>query len=309
MSAMKKYKIITLVLTLLFCVGYLPAQSDGANAEKKEKKNFVLPQAGDIALGIDVVPLFDYFGNFFNGATSNSYSSFGGEPVFSSNPFTNPSVSIMGKYMITDNIAARVNVGVLYSHYKDLQYSNDDAALLKNPLSEAEVIDQCVYNSSGASFSIGAEYRRGYKWIQGFAGLNFLYGFSENNYHFAYGNAITEINQAPSRYDWGIGGVDVPSYWSNAYLLDFYNEASNNFVGLGAHVGVECFFTSYFSIGGEVYLNALWEIGSANYARIEGFNLVTNTREERIETINPGYKAFTFGTQNLGGKLYLSFYF
>ena len=50
-------------------------------------------------------------------------------------------------------------------------------------------------------------------------------------------------------------------------------------------------------------------MGSAQYARIEGFNLVNNVREERIETITPGYKAFTFGTQNLGGKLYLSFYF
>lgn len=306
---MNKFKIITLILTLLFCVGTLPAQSNDANAEKKEKKNLVLPKAGDISLGIDVVPMFQYIGNFFNGSTGNSFDTFGGSPVFNTNPFANPSVSIMGKYMITDNIAARVNIGFLYSYYKDMQYSTDDAELMTNPLSEKEVIDEAVYNSTGASFSLGAEYRRGYKWIQGFAGLNFLYGFSENNYHFAYGNAITEINQAPSRYDWGIGGVDVPSYWSNAYLLDFYNEASNNFVGLGAHVGVECFFTSYFSIGGEVYLNALWEIGSANYARIEGFNLVTNTREERIETINPGYKAFTFGTQNLGGKLYLSFYF
>lgn len=306
---MKKYKIIALTLSLLLCVGTLPAQGDDADVEKKGKKNFVLPQAGDIALGIDVVPMLQYFGNFFNGATSNSYNSFGGEPVFRSNPFTSPSVSIMGKYMVTDNIAARVNIGFLYSHYKDMQYSIDDAALLTNPLSEAEVIDKAVYNSSGASFSIGAEYRRGYKWIQGFAGLNFLYGFSENNYHFAYGNAITEINQSPTRYDWGVGSVDVPSYWSNAYLLDLYNESSNNFVGLGAHVGVECFFTSYLSIGGEVYLNALWEIGAPQYARIEGFNLVNNMCEERIETIKPGYKAFTFGTQNLGGKLYLSFYF
>ena len=101
---MKKNKIIILALSLLFCVGTLPAQSDDANVEKKEKKNFVLPQAGDISLGIDVVPMFKYIGNFFNGSTDNSYNSFGGAPIFNSNPFVNPSVSIMGKYMITDNI-------------------------------------------------------------------------------------------------------------------------------------------------------------------------------------------------------------
>ncbi|MBO5345850.1 MAG: hypothetical protein J6A44_02970 [Paludibacteraceae bacterium] len=304
---MKKNKIIILALSLLFCVGTLPAQSDDANVEKKEKKNFVLPQAGDISLGIDVVPMLSYFGNFFNGTMGNGYSSFGGEQIV--NPVTNPTVSIMGKYMITDNIAARVNIGFLYTHNKYMEYSLDDAARFDNPLSEAEVIDQAVFNATGASFSLGAEYRRGYKWIQGFAGLNFIYGFSENNYHFSYGNAITEINQLPSRYDWGVTSVVAPSYWNGAYLLDMYNDVSTQFVGLGAHVGVECFMTSYLSLGGEVFINALWEVGAAQYARVEGFNIVTNVREERIETINPGYRAFTLGTQNLGGKLYLSFYF
>ena len=109
-------KNIALVLMLLFCVGFLPAQGDDVNTEKKEKKNFVLPQAGDISLGIDVVPMFKYIGNFFNGSTDNSYNSFGGAPIFNSNPFVNPSVSIMGKYMITDNIAYLYNENKEHQH-------------------------------------------------------------------------------------------------------------------------------------------------------------------------------------------------
>ena len=281
-----------------------------AGMSAQEMKQYV-PESGDWSVGMNLKPLINYMGGLFNQSAGVSINQIGGEAVTAGvdGYVMNPTVSIMGKYMITDNIAARVNIGFLYSYYKDMQYSTDDAELMTNPLSEKEVIDEAVYNSTGASFSLGAEYRRGYKWIQGFAGLNFLYGFSENNYHFAYGNAITEINQLPSRYDWGTQTFNAPSYWNEAYLLDLYNDASNQFVGFGAHVGVECFFTSYFSIGGEVFLNALWEVGSAQYARIEGFNLVNNVREERIETITPGYKAFTFGTQNLGGKLYLSFYF
>ena len=87
------------------------------------------------------VPLFDYFGNFFNGATSNSYSSFGGEPVFSSNPFTNPSVSIMGKYMLTDQLAVKANLGILVENNKNSGYSTDDAAAMLNPLADAKVAD------------------------------------------------------------------------------------------------------------------------------------------------------------------------
>ena len=114
------------MLTLLFCVGTLPAQSGDASVEKKEKKNFVLPQAGDISLGIDVVPMLEYFGNFFNGATSNSYSSFGGEPIYNSNPFVNPSVSIMGKYMLNDSWGIRANVGLMFRKDMDRKYVKDD---------------------------------------------------------------------------------------------------------------------------------------------------------------------------------------
>lgn len=81
--------------------------------------------------------------------------------------------------MITDNLAARMNIGILYRHENERTYNIDDAARMANPLSEAKVTDEHVTNNTGAAFSAGVEYRRGYRRIQGFVGGNLIYAFGE----------------------------------------------------------------------------------------------------------------------------------
>lgn len=309
-----KKQIIAMALLLSMGCGTVAAQDSEDNAEKKKaKREFTLPKAGDIALGIDIAPMFRYIGNMFNHSTENSYNSFGGAYVLeNADPINHPTVSIMGKYMITDHVAARLNVGVMTVSSTDRVYSIDDAKIAFNPLSEAEVIDQRKLTNSGASFALGAEYRRGYKFIQGFAGADVIYGFNNQNIHYFYGNAITEINQTPTRHDWtdpSPVSIPTPSYWTRGYVLDEYNGGATHYVGLGVHVGVECFLTSYLAIGGEMSLNAIWSIGTPHYAITEGFNTLTGTVEQRTETLSPGNTEFVFGTQNLGGKLYMAFYF
>ena len=157
---MNRYKIV--LAAMLLSVGVVYAQNSEETGNKA-RKTIELPKAGDIGLGIDVVPVFKYVGNMFNGATNNGLNSFGGEYALPDVSLDNdavlnqPTVSIMGKYMITDNIAARLNVGVLTVHQNEQKYSVDDAALALNPLSEAEVIDQKIVNQTGAAFSLGAE--------------------------------------------------------------------------------------------------------------------------------------------------------
>lgn len=310
---MNKYKSIALAIMLALGAGSttLSAQEEGNEPTKKAKREFTLPQAGDIQLGIDVAPILRYAGNMFNGnLDNNSLNSFGGEWVIDPNPVFDPTVSIMGKYMITDNWAARANIGVMTIHQNTRMYSRDDKAYALDNLSEAEVIDSRKRNISGAAISLGAEYRRGYRWIQGIFGADVVYGFSNDNSHYQYGNAITEINQIPTRNfsDAYPATLDVPN-WTRGYVLDHYNQGANQYVGLDLRVGVECFMTSYLAIGGEVSLTALWEIGTPEYMVTEGFNTKTNQVEQRTETLSPGNTAFMFGTQNIGGKLYLAFYF
>lgn len=297
---MKTLKIMILTFLLV--------SSTGIYAQEAKSKGPVLPKAGDIGFGIDLVPIFGYIGDMFNNSQNNGLNTFGGQEALNNEiNISNPTVSIMAKYMLTDEIALRANIGILTQKDTQRSYVRDDAAFLENPLSEAKVIDSNTTTNSGGSISLGAEYRRGYNRIQGYGGLDIIYGFESQRQVYKYGNAITDVNQVPSRTDYGTPtNVD---YWTKTYVTGRYHDGNAQYIGIGAHAGVEIFLASHFSIGGEVTLYALGEFGRQCYQTQEGFNPTTNMVETRTELVSPGNKTFTFGTDNLGGKLYMMFYF
>lgn len=275
------------------------------------KQTPTLPKAGDIGLGIDLVPIFDYVGNMFNGTAGNGLASFGGDPVLMSGPLS-PTLSIRTKYMLTDDIALRLNLAALGVSANEKLYVQDDLAFFNDPLSEAKLIDSYRYNRTGAEIAAGAEYRRGYNRIQGYFGLDLIYGIQRTSDTYFYANAITEINQTPSRAT-GLAMVaptplNVP-YWTRTYVTGRYHDGNEQFVGIGGNIGVEFFLRSHLSLGGEVFLYAIQYFSQQTYQKQEGFNTLTNEVETRVETISPGDNYFTFGTDNLGGKLYMMFYF
>lgn len=295
---MKKTKIFALMFLLALPAGIF------AQDEAKSKKSVELPKAGDIGLGIDLVPLLNYAGNMFNQNLGNTLNRFGGEDAL----LLNPTVSIMGKYMLTDHIALRANIGILTRTNVNRFYSTDDAAVALNPLSEAKVTDTERISQSGGSIALGAEYRRGYKRIQGYAGADLIYGFAAQKDTYEYGNAITEVNQTPSRIALGIAANPVQD-WTATYITETFHAGNTQYIGLSAHVGVEIFLASYLSIGGEVSLCALGAFERQSFQKLEGYNFKTNTVETRTELVSPGDTSFTCGTGNLGGKLYMMFYF
>ena len=85
----------------------------GANAQEKAAKQY-LPEAGDWAIGVNVIPLLKHIGG-------NNNDTFGGGSSFTKdNSDFNliPDVSILAKYMLTDNIALRANVGFMFDPTK-----------------------------------------------------------------------------------------------------------------------------------------------------------------------------------------------
>jgi hypothetical protein len=303
---MKINKIIMTVLLLVAATVVTFAQAE------KEAQDFG-PKAGDVGLGIDIVPIFDYVGKLLNNSVNGSLNQFAGETwdVNTGDAFMNPTASILVKYMVTDNIAARANIGIQHRFTRTLEYRQDDAAVFLDPLSEKEVIDTRISNRSGAAISLGAEYRRGYKRIQGYLGADLLYGFTKNADRYSYGNKITDINQTPSRP--GAGFIVTPPVvngdWTQTYVLEHYNQGHNQFLGVDLRLGVEFFLASNLSLGGEVAYYMYGKMGAQEWMKTEGWNATTGQLEERIETISPGNNAFELGTNNIGGKLYMMFYF
>jgi len=329
---MKNIKSILIIAFSLICAVTF-AQ------EKKELKAIPdgwMPQQGDIALGISAKPLLKYVGNIFNGSESNGLNSFGGQ-AYGGVGFDNldaiangvsplagaavsaikdPLVSLQGKYQILDNVALRGNFGFIGANFTYQTYSPDDKALVLDPMSNELVIDAMKIKLNGGSFAVGAEYQKRYRKIQGYVGANLLYAFASGNLKYTYGNAMTEINHNPSS---AVPGIVIPfpstnpygpdDYLENARPLEDYSVKSVNAFGVVGNVGIEYFFAPKISIGGEVNLSFIHLWQPQTFRKYEGWNPATQKVEEYTQLVSPGNKANLYGTGNLGGNIFVNFYF
>lgn len=288
-------KKIVLLLCVLCSVQLVTAQ-------EKAQKNY-LPKQGDIAIGFDVVPIFTYLGNAFNNSTNNSLNALGGTPALSVPGLNRPTVSLMGKYMFTDNIAFKANIGILAGSTTFQEYATDDAALLQNPLSEDKVTDVLKEKNSGFNLSLGAEYRKGNRRIQGIFGASLLFASQSQSTAAEWGNKMTEANQLPT----------TNTSWQNIYNGNgrFLESQSNNscFAGITGSAGVEYFICPQIALGAEVNLTLFKQFSTKSYTKSERYNEAIEKVEEHTELNQPGNSSFHFGTDNMGGSLYIMFYF
>ena len=70
------------LISIITIICLLPLM--GVSAQEKAEKQY-LPEEGDWAIGIDVVPLLKYVGNAFNGSQENEIESLGGSPFTKNN--------------------------------------------------------------------------------------------------------------------------------------------------------------------------------------------------------------------------------
>lgn len=308
---MKKY--------ILFASACLLSLNLFAQQDKPEKN--YLPEEGDVTIGINAIPFLKYLGNCFSDAGDNTINAkkIGGVPSvgFPVAPgLQNPTISIFGKYFLTDQTALRLNVGIGIGSKTQRGYVPDDAALVADPLSVAQVEDSYKYRSTGFSLAAGYEWRRGGKRLQGFWGGQAVVAYSNSKHFFNYGNAITEINQTPSQtstvWDNPVSGQTVPTLnpdiGNNSRLLQ-QNDGRSWTYGVGGFVGVEYYIAPKIAIGCEMSLNLLWTTEGKSLQKSERFNPDFNRVEENVRWSEPGGSAFHFGTENIGTSLYVAFSF
>ena len=293
-------KITALLMLSVLPLGVLTAQ---------DEKDY-LPQAGDLAVGIDMQPVYGFFGNIANGDVGNGLGQFGGE-----DPFGMTGISIMGKYMLDKTTALRVNVGINKDVIKNYAYSIDDEARFQNPLSEAKVEDLNKSNIAAYSIAAGIEFRKGKNRIQGYLGADLVFGLEKQRYQFSYGNILTDVNQIPTRTNYnnapggfpGAPNIANVTYWTRTYATESY--LSNILAGVAGRVGVEYFIVPKLSFGGEVSLLIGERFQKLAYTKSEGYNPTTAQVETHTELMRPASRQFHIGTEDLGGKLFMMFYF
>jgi len=261
--------------------------------EKVVNKNGVaiLPEAGDIAVGIDMVPFMNYVGNIANQTANNSYNG-----RFLSNGST-----LFAKYFLQKDMAVRGRLMISNTTNQYKQYVQDDAALYADPNSADMVVDVRKYVAHDYILGVGVEKRRGKGRLQGFFGaeLNLAFGSDKNVY--TYGNNFSEINQNPTTNNFFTGNITA-----NGRLLE---EKGNSYfgVGLGAFIGVEYFIMPNIALGSEMG----WGINYTSFSQSTNTEEIWNgnTTEEITNLNSPGDKRFGYGLNNPTATLYLMFHF
>jgi hypothetical protein len=308
---MKFNKIFTMALSLLVATAAFADEADKPTPEDKAKKDYSswLPVQGDMSVGFSLDPLATFAGNLFNGNQDNILEDLAGEPLLYQQ-MPDPCVSIMGTYMVTDQLAIRANIGFGYSLTQHNFFVQDDAAVALDDLSNAKVTDQINAQILSGSFSAGIEYRVGKRLpIQGVFGAGLSYACGVNKADYTYGNAITELNQTPSVNNGMPATEAVTPYLPNARLLYVESDEMIHMVGVYGSVGVEWFVAPKIALGANVNLGIYYELVPSKTLVYEGWNTITETVTEHTELVKPSSHGFHFGTDNIGANLYMAFYF
>ena len=235
---------------LCLCIGFsamAQADDDFSAAFANKRGVYLLPQAGDFALGIDATPLLRYMGNFFS-------SSFNPAPLFNGVDGVNVQ-TIYGKYFLEDNRAIRARLSIGMSNYAD-KYAVPDDEAIADAILAGETPGADLYTKltdiqrgsyTGVELGVGYEFRRGNGRVQGFYGGEVFLGYEGGKTKYEYANGITEDNKTPSRYNYSyteiINGISCRVTEDKA--------GKTIYAGLGAFAGVEYFFAPQMSIGGE----------------------------------------------------------
>ena len=127
---------------------------------------YLLPQAGDFALGINASPLLGYLGSFFSNSGNEA-------PKLSSQTF-------YGKYFLEDNRAIRAKLKLDLSNAVYKGFDNT---------TESDIQRE---SKSSVGLGIGYEFRRGSGRVQGFYGGEFLLGYGGKKDKYEYDEKMSE---------------------------------------------------------------------------------------------------------------------
>ena len=292
-------KKVIISIGLCLCVGFTATAQDTDDvfsaAYANKRGVYLLPQAGDFAIGIDAAPFLRYVGNFFSLYDNESPHYDFGEQM-----------TIYGKYFLQDNRAVRARLSLDMYNTSDKGIVPNDAKVADDPDSDATLVDIRRYSSSYAALGIGYEFRRGNGRVQGYYGGELSVGFIGQKTKYTWANRITEDNQNPNSSDFNGYGYYSPM----SPRTTIYKPGMSIFAGVGAFVGVEYFFAPQLSIGGEFGLGVTFRMTGQGEVTSERWNIDS----ERVQTKTDKYPYWN-DAQSLdiftgsSGRIMLTFHF
>jgi hypothetical protein len=286
---------------ILGFLGALLLQTSVASAqETMENKNGqeILPQAGDIGLGVNAVPILNFVGNTFNGNSNNTYIS---QNRFVSNLGNNV---IFGKYMLSGTTAIRAHLRVGISSFSNRNYVYDDTKNSPDSL----VTDYVKINNSTYVLGAGYEMRRGFGRLRGFYGGELFLGYGKSNQRtYQYGNVFGSLNAAPTTTAWDFNG-NPGTENATAQRPVNVNSGGTFTVGIRPFIGFEYYFAPRIAIGTEFGWGLGYSVTGKGTSSVEFFEATSgNTLQTTIPVQGSG--RWSIDTDNFNGALFLMFYF
>lgn len=260
---MKKKVLLTALLASSVLVNAQEKKEEDVLRNKKGHE--ILPAKGDIALGINMVPMFDLLLN-----TLNHVSLQGGSAGTSANTAanavqytSNANNQIVGKYFLDPKTAIRVRFG-FNTLSGTITNKVQDASAMNSALqsgtpddltaaSLVKVDDQLKFNKSNVTIALGYEKRRGYRRLVGFYGAEIGVGRTNAKQSATYGNAFSDQYQTfyTSNFN-SLTTATVSPSTSTSVSRNLETKYGNAWrVGARAFIGVEYFVFSKISVGAE----------------------------------------------------------
>lgn len=280
-------KKISLIVCALFFVSGIFAQEVDMMSKRGEK---ILPEQGEMALGIDAMPILGFFGDMFNGYNLGNNATFG----FMSGLYANNVIYV--KYYLEDQVAIRGALRLGFTNFIDKELVTANQAV-PDPL--VQVTDVNIVNST--RIGLGADYLkyRGKGRVQGYFGGGAFINYSAWSDIYNYGNQMTTEFQSPTYWDFS---SDIQTSGSQRILKQY----SNLDLGLTVRglIGVEYYFAPKISIGGEMGLGFI-------VSRDGGYQTIERWTGTEREVVTTKLASDSFiGIDNFtSGSMFLMFHF
>jgi hypothetical protein len=278
-------------LTILICALFLSAGLMAQEVDMLSKRGEpILPESGEMALGIDAMPVLGYFGDLFNGFAGGNNTAFGFiNGIYNAN-------TIYVKYYLEDQVAIRGAVRLGHTNWMDQEFVTMDQEIM-DPM--MQVSDVYTWNST--NIGVGGDYLmyRGKGRVQGYYGGGAFINYNSWKETFKYGNAITTQFNSPTWYDFGLNAQVTGS----ERTLANYN---NNSFGLTLRgvIGVEYFFAPKISLGGEMGLGFMFD-RDGGYTTVERWT----GQDVEVETTKVANDTFVGIDNFTSGSLFIMFHF
>ena len=287
------------ILTLALAMGVGFVSTAQSNDQIQNKKGVdLLPVKGEWAVGIgtDLGTLSGFVGNMFNNDANNTLSS-----TFLNYP--NTGSSVFGKYMLSNDMAARAtffNGGQdrteVYEVYDDR--SNDP---------DSVVYDKRRFNNSITRLSLGLEWRRGKSRLRGFYGAEGVLSWVNSHNHYSYGNALGVDNLTPT--DNGA----MPGYNAqHGRTVEIRNGATFG-LGVRGFLGVEYFIAPKICVGTEFGWGVNFFKSSDDVTTYEKYDPFYDNGTGGIvryeDKTNQGGWSISSGLDNFNNQIFFHFYF